>query len=114
MNIANIKEMNYFIIEFFIEGKLSQKIAKKTINFKKSEPIIITIIISSIIVCLMCPIMSFIANILFNYNGIENIIANWLQTWVKNFPMALCFQLFYAGPFVRFIFKKIFHKQLAK
>ena len=26
-----------FIIEFFIVGKLSQKIAKKTINFKKNK-----------------------------------------------------------------------------
>lgn len=26
------------------------------------------------------------------------------------FPMALCWQIFYAGPIVRFIFRKIFER----
>lgn len=103
-----------FILEFFIIGKLAQKLAFRLVDPKKDKPIFITLAISAMIVCLMCPIMSFIGNLLFNYNGIENVIAKWLQLWVMNFPMALCFQIFYAGPFVRFIFKRIFHKQLAK
>ena len=39
------------------------------------------------IVCLMCPVMSFIATALFKHPGSE-IIAQWLQTTVINFPMA--------------------------
>ena len=55
--------------------------------------------------------MSFFGSIFFNYEGMENIIAKWLQIAVLNFPMALCWQIFYAGPFVRFIFRKIFKEK---
>ena len=97
-----------FILEFFIVGKLSKKITFKLLDPKKDNQVLITILISSIIVAIMCPLMSFTGSLLFNYNGINNIIANWFQAWVISFPMALCFQLFYAGPLVRWIFKKIF------
>ena len=60
----------------------------------------------------MCPLMSLFATLLFNFNGIENLIATWLVIFVRNFPMALCFQIFYAGTFVRLIFRTIFKKQL--
>ncbi len=93
---------------FFIVGKLSKKITFKLLDPKKDNQVLITILISSIIVAIMCPLMSFIGSLLFNYNGISNLIANYFQAWVISFPMALCFQLFYAGPLVRWIFKKIF------
>lgn len=35
------------------------------------------------------------------------LLGNWLQTAVRNFPMALFWQLFYAGPSVRFVFRKV-------
>lgn len=97
-----------FCLEFFLIGKLSQKIAFKMVNPKEEKPIFINIAISSVIVGFMCPIMSLIGSLLFGFNGASNIIANWLQTFTLNFPMALCFQIFYAGPFVRIIFNKIF------
>ena len=95
-----------FILEFFLIGKLAQKIALKLLDPKKTPPIL-----STVIVCFMCPIMSFFGSIFFNYEGMENIIAKWLQIAVLNFPMALCWQIFYAGPFVRFIFRKIFKEK---
>lgn len=97
-----------FILEFFLVGNLSKKITFNLLDSKKDKPIFITVLLSSIIVSIMCPLMSFTGSLLFNYNGINNIIANWFQAWVISFPMALCFQLFYAGPLVRWIFKKIF------
>lgn len=103
-----------FILEFFFIGGITKKIAFKIINPKKVEPLFITIIISSLTVCFMCPLMSFFATLLFNFNGLENVISTWLMLTVRNFPMALCFQIFYAGPFVRFIFRKLFAKQLSK
>lgn len=103
-----------FISEFFFVGVITKKIAFRIVNQKKLEPLFIIIIISSLIVCFMCPLMSFFATILFNFNGLENIISTWLMLTVRNFPMALCFQIFYAGPFVRFIFRKLFAKQLSK
>ena len=101
-----------FILEFFILGELAQKLAFRLVNPKEDKQIFVILAISSMIVCLMCPIMSFFGSVLFNFNGVENIFANWIRISVMNFPMALCWQIFYAGPFVRFIFKRIFKKQL--
>lgn len=99
------------VIAFLIEGLFVSKIARKKamqiVDIKHDNPFFMIIMISVVTVCLMCPIMSFIATIM--YHGINsNFITNWFQAIVFNFPMALCWQLFYAGPFVRFIFKKIF------
>ena len=58
------------------------------------------------IVCLMCPMMSFIATLLFKNAG-SNFIAVWFQTTVMNFPMALCWQIFGAGPLGRLIFRTV-------
>ena len=62
----------------------------------------------------MCPLMSFAATVIFNFPGWSALITTWLEAVVKNFPMALCFQIFYAGPLVRFIFRHIFKKQLSQ
>jgi hypothetical protein len=97
-----------FLLEFLFVGKLSKKIAFKLVNPAQDRPIFVTLAISAIIVCIMCPVMSFFGSILFSFSEIKNVIAKWLQTFVINFPMALCFQIFYAGPFVRFIFRKLF------
>ena len=51
------------------------------------------------------PLMSLAATILFQHAG-RQIIAVWLQTTALNFPMALCWQLFFAGPLVRFLFRQ--------
>ena len=99
-----------FLLEFLLIGHITKKIAFNMVNPKETKPILMIIIISSLTVCFMCPLMSFFATVLFNYSGIENLLANWLEITVKNFPMALCWQIFYAGPFVRFIFRKIFRR----
>ena len=101
-----------FVLEFFFIGKLSQKLAFRLVNPKEDKQIFVILAISTMIVCLMCPIMSFFGSVLFGFNGVENIFAKWIQTWALNFPMALCYQIFYAGPFVRLIFRTLFKKQL--
>ena len=97
-----------FLLEFLLIGHITKKIDFNMVNPKETKPILMIIIISSLTVCFMCPLMSFFATVLFNYSGIGNLLANWFEITVKNFPMALCWQIFYAGPFVRFIFRKIF------
>lgn len=87
------------ILEYFVVEKLSQKLAFRMVS-PADKPIFITLAISSMIVCLMCPVMSFIATCLFMHPG-SQIIALWLQKTVQNFPMALCWQIFFAGPGVR-------------
>ena len=91
------------ILEFFVVEKLSTMLAFRIVS-PQDKPIFITLAISSMIVCLMCPMMSFIATLLFKNAG-SNFIAVWFQTTVMNFPMALCWQIFGAGPLGRLIFR---------
>ena len=95
-----------FLLEFFVVEKLSKKLAFRLVK-PDDKPIFILLSISSMIVCLMCPVMSFIATLLFMNPGKE-IIALWLQKTAQNFPMALCWQIFFAGPLVRLIFRQMF------
>lgn len=98
-----------FIIDFFIVSKLAFLISNKIVDIKKDHPFHMILAISASSVAMMCPIMSLIATLLFKNAGSE-FIAVWLQTTALNFPMAFVWQIFYAGPFVRFIFNKIFTK----
>jgi hypothetical protein len=96
-----------FVLEMFVVERLSHKLAFKIVTPGEDKPIFITLTISSIIVCLMCPMMSLVATILFKNAGKE-FIAVWLQTTAMNFLMAFFWQIFFAGPLVRKIFRTIF------
>lgn len=91
------------ILELFIVEKLSLKLTLRCVDQNASK-LSFTIVMCSMIVCLMCPMMSFVATLLFKNAGKE-IIAVWLQTMVFNFPMALAWQIFFVGPLVRNMFK---------
>jgi hypothetical protein len=97
-----------FILEFFIVGKLAHQLAFMVVR-PSDRPQIITYAISICICCIMCPIMSFIACLLFNRNQMS--FAFWIKTWALNFPVAILYQLFYCGPLVRLIFRIIFSKK---
>ena len=99
-----------FILDFFIVGKLAKAKAFKIVDVKKDNPFHLVLAISFVSVILMCPLMSLAATILFKNAG-SQIIAVWLHTTVLNFPMALCWQIFFAGPLVRFIFGLIFREE---
>jgi hypothetical protein len=96
------------ILEFFIVEKLATKLAF-TVMKPTDRPQFITYAISTMIVCLMCPTMSLIATLLFK----EPSFGTWVQTWGMNMPMALIWQLLFAGPLTRLIFRNLFRKQLA-
>lgn len=101
-----------FLLEFLFVGKLAQKITFKHFDPQSTRPFVITVMISSVTVAIMCPLMSLIASLLFNFTGVSDIVPKFLQICVRNFPMALCWQLFYVGPFVRAVFRLLFKKQL--
>ena len=90
-------------LELLFVGKLAQKLAFRFVTPGKDPMIMVVLAISSMSVCLMCPLMSLAATILFKDAGSE-LIAVWLQTTAFNFPMALCWQIFFAGPLVRNVF----------
>ena len=101
-----------FIVDCFIVGKIAKAKAFKMVNIEKDNPFHLVLAISFVSVIFMCPLMSLAATILFKNAGIE-IIAVWLETTVKNFPMALCWQIFFAGPIVRAVFGAIFREKKA-
>lgn len=97
-----------FVLELLVVGPLAKKLAFRVLNPASTAPLLITLAISAITVCFMCPIMSLAATIIIKQPAAADFIAVWLQTTAFNFPMALCWQIFYAGPFVRLLFRCIF------
>lgn len=95
-----------FVLEFFIVGKIARKLAFSVMK-PTDRPQLITYAISVCICCIMCPIMSLAATFLFN----KPSFGTWVQTWALNFPMAICYQMFYCGPLVRLIFRAIFREK---
>ncbi len=100
------------LLEKLIAGPLARKCAFQLFTPGVDKPVFVTLAVSVCTVCLMCPMMSCIATLLFQHPG-NQFLAFWLQTTAKNFPMALCWQLFFAGPLVRFLFRRLFSAQLA-
>lgn len=68
------------------------------------------LVISILTVMFMCPIMSLIVTIFFEGVSIE-LFSMWIEKIAFNYPMAIFWQLFFAGPFVRFIFKILFNNK---
>ena len=88
-----------FILDFFLYGSLSKKLAFRIVTPGVDKPIMIIL-----------AIMSFFATLLFKSAGKE-FIAVWFQTTALNFPMAFFWQIFFAGPLVRAIFGMIFKEK---
>ena len=95
-----------FVLELFVVDKLAHALAFRMVA-PNDRPIVITLAISAMIICIMCPVMSLIATVLFKNAG-SNIISTWFQTTFFNFPVAFFWQMFYCGPCIRFIFGKMF------
>ena len=99
-----------FILDFFLVGHMTKRAAFRIVDPQKENPFHLILAISAVSVMWMCPLMSLTATILFKNAGSE-FIAVWLQTTAFNFPMAFFWQMCYAGPLVRFLFRLIFHEK---
>ena len=103
-----------FVLDFFIVSKLAFACANRMVDFRSCHPFSMILAISVASVAFMCPLMCFFATLFFKHAG-NQFIAVWLQTTFMNFPAAFFWQLIYAGPIVRFIFRHIFpEKENAK
>lgn len=98
------------ILEGLVVDKLAKKLAFRLVTPGEDKPVFVVLAISSMIVCIMCPVMSLAATLLFKQPGAE-IVAVWFHTTALNFPMALCWQVFFCGPGVRFVFGQLFRKK---
>jgi hypothetical protein len=98
-----------FLLEIFVAGPLSTRIAFSMVNPREDKPYIVTTAIICATVGLMCPMMSFVATILYDGFSVE-FFAHWMQKMSLNFPLAFFSQLFFIQPLVRFLFGAIFGK----
>lgn len=98
-----------FIMEHFIASPIVFKNVNKLVNYKNDNKFFITLVTAGCTVFIMCPIMSFWATIIFKFNGFSSLICIYLETLALNFPMALLWQIFFAGPFVRKVDNLIFN-----
>ena len=96
-----------FVLEFFAVGKIARRLAF-TVMRPTDRPQFITYAISICICCIMCPLMSLVATILFKDT---KTFATWVQTWTMNFAMAIYYQMPYCGPLVRLVFRAIFREK---
>lgn len=98
-----------FVLEFFVVEKLATRLAFSFMR-PTDRPQFITYAISTMIVCIMCPVMSLIATLLFK----EASFGMWVHTFGCNMPMALIWQLLYCGPLTRLIFRLLFRRKGAE
>lgn len=96
-----------FVLEFFVVEKLATRLAFSFMR-PTDRPQFITYAISLMIVCIMCPVMSLIATLLFK----QPSFGTWIHTFGCNLPMALLWQLLYCGPLARLIFRLLFRRQI--
>lgn len=99
------------LLELIIVGRLSKVVAFRLVSPSESGPTPIMLAISAASVWMMCPSMSLIATLLFKGGIQPGVLSTWIQTTFLNFPMALIWQFFFAGPLVRRIFGLLFREK---
>lgn len=101
------------ILELFLAERLAKLLTFRVLDPKTTNPVFFIIFLCSMIVVVMCPLMSLIATILFKNAG-SDFVAVWFETIILNFPMALGWQIFVAGPIVRALYRLVFERKTAK
>lgn len=101
-------------LEMVVGQPLSFKFASKAYDMKKTDPVTFETAVISVTVAIMCPIMSFIAAILYYpyYAGFNvfTLLANFLKLVCFNFLFAYFSQLFFIQPLIRTVFKFLFRR----
>lgn len=106
-----------YTLECLIGSPVSFKMTSKMFDPRNNHPMIFETVIISCTVLIMCPAMSFLAAWMYYpyYAGfnIFTLLANWLKLVCFNFPFAFFSQIFFIQPFVRWVFQKLFAKDIA-
>ncbi|MGN0529028.1 MAG: DUF2798 domain-containing protein [Eubacterium sp.] len=114
-----LKEASYMFVLVFIfsnlwGSRIGHSLASKLVDFEKDNNFFVTLVMSGCTVLIMCPTMSLAAAVLFNIimakQSVLQLPAIWVGTVIKNFPMALLWNIFAAGPLTRLIFRKVFRR----
>ena len=99
-----------FILDFFLYGSLSKKLAFRIVTPGVDKPIMIILAISSITVCLMCPTMSFL---LLYYLRVQekNLLRSGFRQLALNFPIGIFLADLFCRPACACIFGMIFKEK---
>lgn len=96
-----------YCLIFFIITNTAKRLTFRIIEPGSTQPIFMILAIQCFTVCQIVPAITLFATLV--HNGIT---ADWFCQWIQLaalcFPMALCLQVFFVGPAVRFVFRRIF------
>lgn len=110
-------EASYMWILVFLFSNLwgtrgGASLAKRLIDPERDSAFVQGTIRSCCTVLIMCPTMSLVASVLFNIilagMPVSQLPGIWVGTLIKNFPMALLWNLFAASPVTRLVFGALF------
>ena len=101
-----------FVMGYFFMDRIAPKIAFKMVTPGEDKEIFCVIVRAAVTVCLMCPVMSFWATLIFKQPG--TVSGRLAGNHCHQFSNGLCWQIFFCGPLVRFLFRTIFKGQLEK
>lgn len=86
-------------------NRLGASLAGRLVEQGRDNAFLCTLVRSGCTVLVMCPTMSLVASVLFNVvlggQPVAELPAIWVGTVIKNFPMALLWNVFSAGPVSR-------------
>jgi len=99
------------VIQTFIASPVVKKRVFHMLKPGVDHPLLITLAMAGCTVSVMAPIMTLFVTLL-HHGFSANVPLLWLPKLALNFPFALCIQIFYVGPLVRFLFRILFKKQL--
>ena len=101
-------------LECIMGSPCSFRLACKSFEIEKTNPVIFESAVICATVAVMCPVMSFLAAWFYYpyYTGFHllTLLANWLKLVCFNLPFAFFSQLFFIQPLIRVIFRLLFHK----
>lgn len=105
-----------YALECLLGSPLSFKMASRMFDPRRNHPMIFETVIISCTVLLMCPAMSFLAAWMYYpyYAGFHllTLLANWIRLVCYNFPFAFFSQVFFIQPVVRWLFGKLFSRDI--
>ena len=88
------------VLETLVGGRVAARLVGRLLDAERCPQVLVTILRGAFTCWTMCPMMSLVATLAFKQPPAGELVATWLQTVALNFPMALLWQLFVAGPAV--------------
>ncbi len=98
------------IVQASVGGPLAHRLAFRFVRHGVDTPFKIGLYISTCTVFIMCPLMSVAATLIFK-SAEGAFLTVWFKTFLINLPFAFAWQMLFAGPFVRFLFRTIVLKE---